>query len=287
MIDRKKMKSFAKMQLKGRWKLPVLITLISIIVSFLFIIPKWISFPFFDYFEALKNNDMVLLSNIYTDFTKANNQSILVALIECVLNSVITYASINIFVKMSLAPEKLGFNDYLKGFNYWPKAIGTTLWIGLWITLWALLIFPLMFVGGIVIGASKAASLISGGSVDDFAATIQGPVEHLTLFCLIILFIIIIIKSLQYCFTWYIVVEHENCSPIKALSLSKKLTKGHKWEIFKVHLSFIGWIILSLVTLSLAELYVSPYRTMTMINCYHSILKDALQANIVHPEDFE
>ena len=52
----------------------------------------------------------------------------------------------------------------------------------------------------------------------------------------------------------YVLAENPNISRKDAFRLSKELTKGYKWELFKLDLSLIGWEILSAFTLGLSSL---------------------------------
>lgn len=42
----------------------------------------------------------------------------------------------------------------------------------------------------------------------------------------------------------YLLLEHPEMSALECISESKRLMKGHKWELFVLDLSFIGWAIL-------------------------------------------
>ena len=69
------------------------------------------------------------------------------------------------------------------------------------------------------------------------------------LFVLIIL-VISVIYSLQFVLYPYI-LEKYNIRGIAALKESSRLMKGHKWTLFKLQLSFIGWMILSSLVVAL------------------------------------
>ena len=58
----------------------------------------------------------------------------------------------------------------------------------------------------------------------------------------------------------------------QAFAESKRMMQGQKWKAFVLDLSFIGWYILSGLTLGiLAIFYVSPY-----VNATHAALYEAL-----------
>ena len=94
-----------------------------------------------------------------------------------------------------------------------------------------------------------------------------------------------IIKSIAYSQMFYIIAEYKDVSVSKAMRISIEITKGRKWDLFVMHLSFIGWDILSAFTLGILELWLSPYKNMTYTNAYHALMKEALESGRLKPED--
>ena len=80
------------------------------------------------------------------------------------------------------------------------------------------------------------------------------------LFCGIFLIVPGIIVSYRFAMTPYILEERPSFSVRKAMRESGKMMKGHKWQLFCLHFSFLGWRILGMLTLGIANLYVLPYR---------------------------
>lgn len=68
-----------------------------------------------------------------------------------------------------------------------------------------------------------------------------------------------IIKAFAYAMTPYILVEHPEYSASQAIAKSEEMMKGHKVELFWLELSFIGWYILSILTLGIGFLWLEPY----------------------------
>lgn len=65
------------------------------------------------------------------------------------------------------------------------------------------------------------------------------------------------IKHYEYKMIPYILAENPNIKMSDAFSLSKELTDGIKWELFKLDLSLIGWTLLSSITLNLTAIFYS------------------------------
>lgn len=80
-----------------------------------------------------------------------------------------------------------------------------------------------------------------------------------------------IIKGYSYSMAYYILAENPDMKAKDAITESKIIMQGHKWELFVLELSFILWILLSIVTLGIAMIYVEPYMQLTFTNFYHNI----------------
>ncbi len=90
-----------------------------------------------------------------------------------------------------------------------------------------------------------------------------------------------IIKHYSYFLVPYIVAEDPSIGANKAITLSRKMMKGHKWECFKIDLSFIGWIMLSGITLGLSSLFYSnAYQVATFSEYYVTLRKEAKEKGI-------
>ena len=78
----------------------------------------------------------------------------------------------------------------------------------------------------------------------------------------LILFVIPgIIMSFSYRLVPYILSDTPGISATDALKQSRAMMKGHKWNTFVYDLSFIGWFLLSVITVGIVGLfYVNPYK---------------------------
>ena len=83
-----------------------------------------------------------------------------------------------------------------------------------------------------------------------------------------------IIKGLAYSLTPFIVKDNPQLSPNQAINLSMKMMKGHKFDFFYLYLSFIGWILLAMLTLGVGLLWVIPYLETTMAAFYQDVKND-------------
>lgn len=69
-----------------------------------------------------------------------------------------------------------------------------------------------------------------------------------------------ILKSYSYRMAPYLMIDDKNLTPREALKLSTRIMDGHRFELFVLDISFIGWYILWWITAGVFSLYVLPYR---------------------------
>ena len=61
----------------------------------------------------------------------------------------------------------------------------------------------------------------------------------------------IVVKHYSYFLVPYIVAENPDMTAREAITLSRKMMKGHKWQCFVFELSFLGWEVLGALTLGI------------------------------------
>ena len=94
-----------------------------------------------------------------------------------------------------------------------------------------------------------------------------------------------VIKRYSYFLVPYIVAENPNMKANEAISLSRKMMKGHKWQCFVMELSFIGWDILGLFTLGLFNvLYTNPYKMASFTEYYAALRRQAVDKKLAGTE---
>ena len=57
-----------------------------------------------------------------------------------------------------------------------------------------------------------------------------------------------------------------------AITRSKELMKGNKWRLFCMEISFIGWMILSVFTFGIGDLWLTPYRAAAHAAFYRELV---------------
>ena len=77
-----------------------------------------------------------------------------------------------------------------------------------------------------------------------------------------------IMKNFSYAMTPYILAENPGKPALECINESKEMTDGYKMELFMLSLSFVGWLLLGIVTLGIAFIWVIPYMHATFANAY-------------------
>ncbi len=94
-----------------------------------------------------------------------------------------------------------------------------------------------------------------------------------------------IVKSYSYSMVPYILAENPNIGNRRAIELSNKMTDGHKFDMFVLDLSFIGWKLLGVLTLGIGLIFLDPYINATKAELYLVLRENALNSGICSYEE--
>ena len=136
--------------------------------------------------------------------------------------------------------------------------MGAYWWHYLWIFLWALAFYlPFLFIMIISIAliVTEKISLAVIGII----------ILSVFLLCMIGF---LIYKSISYSMMWYILCEEKMWGPIEAMKISINITKKNCGKLFLLNFSFIGWMILSILTAGIGFLWLIPYMEATNYHAY-------------------
>lgn len=80
-----------------------------------------------------------------------------------------------------------------------------------------------------------------------------------------------IIAAYRYRFALYNLLENPDIGPLEAIRMSCAQTSGFKWDLFMLDLSFLGWILLNVLSLGVLSIWVEPYYRQTDIGFFRSV----------------
>ncbi len=96
-----------------------------------------------------------------------------------------------------------------------------------------------------------------------------------------------IIKSLSYSLTFFVMQEHPGMEAKEAMDRSEALMKGHKWDLFCLELSFIGWWILCLFTAGIGNIFLAPYVAQAKVCFYNELMEREPDSDPDHRDDYK
>ncbi len=90
-----------------------------------------------------------------------------------------------------------------------------------------------------------------------------------------------IVKIYSYATCFYIQQEQNNkgIEPIDCITKSRQMMDGHKWQLFCLDFSFLGWYIVGALCLGIGVFFVAPYHQTARANFY-----EALKADLQKPQ---
>lgn len=251
-------KKSALESLKGRWKIPLIASLITIgiMICLMVAVYPW---------------DFLFLTEVSTLAIVRMLGFYAVILLVC---PVVVFAYLMLIQKMRKTKEKIVFSDYVEGFSFWNKGILAVLWQCLWYFLWVLLFFVCF-------------AIIMGVSVLLIDANLSFVGTAIIFVGIIIFYVFIFSKYYSYCMNLYILANNPKIKITKALALSIKITNGYRGKLFLLDLSFFGWYLLCCLTLGIGIIFYYPYYMMTFSNACEFLRKKAIKNCVVKAEDFE
>ena len=201
------------------------------------------------------------------DFGSISNIfNIVSALINAFITPILTMAFLCLIAKIAKKKDdeqmpEISFKAFLSHFNMAGRAILNDLYTGLWLFIWALpIVLIYIFLG---IGFSSV-----------FSATIS------VVIFVIVLMAVILYKYLSYYLNSYAIADDNETEVIEAMKISKTITKGHIGELLLLDLSFIGWGLLSTLTLGIALIWVMPYMELSHFYAYQELVKASDSADV-------
>ena len=153
--------------------------------------------------------------------------------------------------------EEVHFNDFFK--YTFSKRLGKYWLVSLLITL-------IIFIANIIlIGAGKLVSI----PLANISSTLGNVI--ITIFT-ILTYIITYYLAFRYSQVAYIMLDHPELNARKTIRKSAELMKGNMLKLLCLYLSFIGWFILTVLSLGLASFYVLPYLYTALASFYDGLI---------------
>lgn len=237
------LKALARTQLSGKYGIYIgamlIYNLISGVISWLIALV----FPAFSISTLMSGqNSSISVSSLIVFYV-----------VEFIISLILCIFTIG-FLKMYLDGSRgypVRFSDLFYGFRHHPdRVILLNLALGL-------LYFACLIPGYVV--------LIVALLLQSIALLITGIV------LLLVALAAMVVLSLGFSQALFLLTDYDDLGPIQAAKESWKMMKGQKGRLFYVELSFLGLLLLSLLSCGIAMLWVSPYMRMTETFFYREL----------------
>lgn len=188
------------------------------------------------------------------------------SLVTTIIEIPLSFGMIISFMKLYNGEDVKVFDFFTLGFSNFAKS-----WkISLHIFLKMLVPIILIVVSCVFIGIG---SLV----ISEIALYTSTSLNNLAWLAIVefILFIVSLIWSITkyyyYQMAYYIAVDNEDMTAKETVEKSRELMTGNRAKLFWLELSFIGWAILSIFTLGIAYLWLTPYVLFATIAFYNFV----------------
>lgn len=171
------------------------------------------------------------------------------------------------------------------------KTVGSMLWMNLFLFLWGLLAAAPVFLLGLFgfIGYFTGSLLAPGMSApDNFYDFFRyiAPFIGLLGLASVALSIPLIIKIYSYRMTPWILADNPKIGYKRALQLSISMTRGHKFNMFVLDLSFIGWFLLGGLLCGIGVFFVMPYYQAVQAELFAVLRQNSVESQESTMEEF-
>lgn len=112
------------------------------------------------------------------------------------------------------------------------------------------------------------------GFLDNYTAyVVAGFLMYIVIFLISIVTLCIggIIFAFAYSMVALVIKDNPELTAREALKKSRYMMRGHKWELFKLYFSFIGWFFVGILTCGIGFLWITPYMNTAIVHFYEDV----------------
>lgn len=263
------LKSEGLQSLKGKWGIAILVCLIAGIITEGFSISARIS-TLSDVFNGELFSNLNSIGYLAEETVGSTILLRLSTLVNLLIGGSIAYGLNRFFLNLT-RNENPQVENLFSGFKYFGKNFLIQLIIGIFSVLWALLVYIPAIIVSIIILVVSFSSYPDLTELEQLPWTIGAGAIVIIITLVIICTIIISIIVLRYALAYYIYNDNKEAGVMDCINHSKDMMKGNKGKLFLLNLSFIGWHILSILTLGIGYVWLRPYIFATTASFYNDL----------------
>lgn len=273
------LKRAAKEKLKGNWGIAILLTFLAALITN--------AFSFSGEISNLINTLSKGLGSLNTGIEQISEGTLAVTImvrvgmiINLLIGGSISYGISKFFINL-VRREKLKVETLFSGFKHFGKNFLIQLIVGIFSFLWGLVIWIPAVILIIIIIISQASTIDIFYNPNTMSTGLIAGLIVIIIITAIICSIITYLLIARYAMTYYIFVDNPDFAVMECISASKEMMEGNKVKLLLLQLSFIGWHILSILTLLIGYLWLIPYINSSMAEFYNN-LKENSQPKLEH-----
>ncbi|KOA18393.1 hypothetical protein CLHOM_32950 [Clostridium homopropionicum DSM 5847] len=262
------LKRGAKEKLKGNWGIAILLTFLATLITNAFSFSGEIS----NLIDIISRG----LDSLNTSIEQISEGTLAVTIlvrlgmiINLLIGGSISYGISKFFLNL-IRKEKLKVETLFSGFKYFGKNFLIQLIVGIFSFLWSLVIWIPAIILIIIIIISQASTLDIFYDPNISFSLIAGLLAIIiiaAILCSTISYLLIA----RYAMTYYIFVDNPDFAVMECISASKEIMEGNKVRLLLLQISFIGWHILSIITLFIGYLWIIPYINSSIAEFYNNL----------------
>lgn len=258
-MNRKAMKALAKERLQAAGKTPLLVTLVFLLCLAAL--------------TALSNASVLLeriqpsgggyLSSRVSLISFLGTFSFVISLVMTVISILLQSGYAFAMLKV-LSGDGCEYRDLLHGTRLPIRLVVMTMLKSLFILLWSYL--------AMLLPSALLVFLRYPGETDP--TVVMNDLNTMPAVGIISAFTVflVVVISYRYRMSLFAMLENPRLAPSQAIRTSVLITKRHRFQLFLLDLSFLPWVLLSVLTLGILLIWKLPYIIVTEAAAYHSLL---------------
>lgn len=269
-----KLKKEALIQLKSNWGIAILVSFIAILftdgVFYLSNINEFreiIANPF--YYKSIADDNLgtTVLFKIGV-------------LIKLLIGGCITCGLYNFFLNL-LRKNNPKVENVLSGFKFFGKNFLIQLVIYIFTFLWTIVIYIPASIILLIIAVSNRGNFYT---LDMISLGSSIAIILMMISLIIAAYILIYIAVARYEMAFFIANDNPELACMECIKASKEMMDGNCVRYFLLNLTFIGWEILSILTLGLGYLWLRPYKYAVKANFYMNLKDEDISSGDIAPK---
>lgn len=265
----RELRSQALEKLRGNWGRAILVCFIASMIT-----------GFFSYTANMKNIFDFILNGNYTSelswkqlgegTATTSILSNIGMLINLLIGGSISYGIYRFFMNL-IREDNPQVQNLFSGFKYFGKNFLLQLIIGIFTFMWSIAVYiPAIILMTIIIIIGTSGSPMSY----NYISSLQWNIGIVMLVVIILLACAAIIYTItaRYSMALLILNDNQKFAVMESIEASKTMMQGHKIRYFLLNISFIGWDILSLITLGIGYLWLRPYKYAARTSFYADLI---------------